>query len=346
MKGSSGWTDLQDDVFNGQTEKDVAPRKVHSELPIILPPALKKGAKLAITAPASPTTYWEMRYSLKELKRIGLEIEVGDTIKKRQSKYRYLSASDEERASEFMDFINRDDIDGIMCGRGGYGVMRILPMLDFDAIARNPKPVIGYSDITALLIAIYNKTRIVTFHGPVAISTFNDYTMNHFRKILLNSEKFEPVKSSYSTMETFVEGKASGRITGGNLSMLVGTLGTPYEIDTKDSLLFIEDVSEHAYKIDRMLTQLLLAGKIQDANGISIGYFKGLNSRRPFYPGGSFTIKEVLDQLIKPIGKPTILGMPIGHVKSKLTMPIGIQAVMDAVERTFTILETSVEYLS
>lgn len=309
----------------------------------ILPPALKSGDTIAITAPASPTSYWEMRKSIKALKKLGYKIEVGDTITKRKSKYRYLSAPDEVRATEFMEYVERPDVKCILCGRGGYGVSRILPLLDFNAIRNNPKIIIGFSDITALLNAVYFISGVVSFHGPVAASTFNQFTINYFQKILAPNPEFLPIVIKYSTIKTINPGTACGKLIGGNLSMLAGTLGTPYEIDTRDSILFIEEVSEHPYKIDRMLTQLWLAGKLQACKGIIFGYFKGLNSRRSFYPGGSFTIKQVIDNRIKPLGIPAVLGMPIGHVKSKLTLPIGINAELNSSDKTLTILETSVE---
>ena len=148
---------------------------------VMLPPALKKGSVVAITAPASGINPGEIQDGIDALRANGCEVVIGKAINK---KYGYLSAPDQERAAEFMEFIERPDINCILCARGGYGVMRILPMLDFGAIKKNPKIIIGYSDITALLIAIYNHTKLVTFHGPVASSTFDSFTLNYFLKTL------------------------------------------------------------------------------------------------------------------------------------------------------------------
>lgn len=341
--GARAYMDSQDNVFG----KAVDNGSGHVEKPfnrsLTKPPALKKGDLVAITAPASPTSQWEMRHCLKALKRQGYKLEIGKTITDRKSRDRYLSAPDEMRAEEFMSFARRDDVRCILCGRGGYGVMRILDLLDYNEIIAHPKPIIGFSDITALLLAIYTKTGIVTFHGPVAATNFNSFTTKHLLDIIAADRQFEPVRVDYSTMRILNEGEAAGKLVGGNLSLLVSSLGTPYEIETKDSILFFEDVSEHPYKIDKMLTHLKLAGKFDDANAIAIGYFKGLNSRRPFYPGGSFTIKQVLDQIIKPLNKPTVYGMPIGHVSNKLTLPLGISAALNATKNVFTIAEQAVD---
>ena len=331
------YSDLQFDIFSGNKDKQENSRK------LLLPPAVREGTTIGITAPASPTSPWEIRHSVRMFKRMGFKVIVGDTIEKRKSSARYLSAPDEERADEFMNFVNDPEVGCILCGRGGYGSMRILSMIDYDAIRRNPKPIVGFSDITALLNAIFRKTNLVTFHGPVAIIDFNSFTKKHFFEILYEKQLKSPIEVKYPQAETLIPGSAMGKLAGGNLSMLISTLGTEYEIDTDGSIFFIEEVSEHAYKIDRMLTQLILAGKFKNVKAVIFGYFKGLNSRRPFYPGGSFTIKEVLENRIKPLGIPSVIGMPIGHTSNKLTVPIGINAFVDTEKKMFNILEQAVK---
>jgi muramoyltetrapeptide carboxypeptidase len=308
----------------------------------ILPMALKEGSTVAITAPASQTSTWEVSAFCRTLNKMGLKTVIGDTIKTRQKEYKYLSASDEERAEEFMSFVEDSDIDCIISGRGGYGVLRILPLLDFDIIAKNPKIIMGFSDITALINAIYQKTGLVTYHGPVAVATFNDFTAESFKNVLYAKEEYKPKKLSYSKIQTVTKGTSQGIIIGGNLTMLVSTLGTPYEINTDDSILFIEEVSEQPYKIDRMLTQLDLAGKFSKIKGIIFGYYEGLDRKCNFYPGHSFTARQVIENRFKSMEIPAILGFPIGHIKDKLTMPIGIMAELDATKKTFTILEQAV----
>ena len=226
-------------------------------------------------------------------------------------------------------------------------------MLDFTAIKKNPKIIIGYSDITALLIAIYNQTKIVTFHGPVASSTFDSFTLDYFVKTLFRSKSseipepvselsFAPITFSDSRLITLTGGTARGQLVGGNLAMLVSTLGTPYEVDTKGAIFFIEEVSEEPYKIDRMLTQLWLAGKFQNCAGIALGQFKNCEATSRAGFDLSFTLQQVLESRIQSLGIPSVYGLPFGHVKSKMTLPIGIQAELNATDKTFTIIERSV----
>jgi muramoyltetrapeptide carboxypeptidase len=263
----------------------------------------------------------------------------------------YLSAPDEARADELNAMLNDDSIDAILCGRGGYGVMRMLPMVDFEAIRRNPKAVIGYSDITALVNAIYSLTGVAAFHGPVASSAFDAFTLKHFPSVLFSkkaagtaeeSSEFQEISIESSRASTIVHGVGRGRLVGGNLTLVTATLGTPYEIDTTGALLFLEEVSEEPYRIDRMLTQLWLAGKLQSCKAIAIGQFKNTEARRDPTFDVSYSLREVLETRFKPLGIPTVYGLPIGHIRSKLTVPIGVLAELDATAGRLTLLEPAV----
>lgn len=307
----------------------------------ILPPRPEKNSTIAITAPASPTSEWEIRSTIRAMKKLGYKVEVGKTIYNKVNKYKYFSAPDEERANEFMEYIERKDVSMILCGRGGYGSMRILNLIDYDSIKNNPKIIIGFSDITALLIGIYIKTGLVCFHGPVAVSTFEDTIVENISNLIVNNH-LNHFSISNPRFEVIVPGKAQGNLIGGNLTMLTSTLGTPFEIETDNSILFIEEISEHPYKIDRMITQLLLAGKLQKCNGIVIGYIKGANAKRSFFPGGSYTINEVLEDNLKPLGIPIMKGLPFGHMKGQVIMPIGINSELDTDKKTLSFLEPPV----
>jgi muramoyltetrapeptide carboxypeptidase len=314
---------------------------------LILPAALHAGSTVAITAPAGPVSLKEIRDGVAVLKKYGCKVEIGKSVQSSE-RLPYLSAPDNVRASEFMEFIERKDIDAILCARGGYGVMRFLPMLDFEKIRQNPKIIVGYSDITALLIAITRHSRLVTFHGPVASSTFNEFTLNYFSKTLFAPEgitaPFKNIEYSGKNLLTINEGVARGRLTGGNLAMVVSTLGTPYEINTKDKILFLEEIEEEPYKIDRMLTQLWLAGKLQEASGIALGIFTNCDeprSRRSRAPQTS-ALRNVLESRLKPLKIPAVYGLPFGHVKDKMTLPLGVTAELDATNKTFTVIEPSV----
>jgi muramoyltetrapeptide carboxypeptidase len=306
---------------------------------IIIPKRLKEGSKVAITAPASPTSMGEIAHGIKTFKSLACEVVVGDTITKQKNNHRYFSGTENQRIDELMSFIQDESIDAIICGRGGYGVMRILDKIDYEIIRNNPKIILGFSDITALLNSIYAKSGVVSYHGPVASSSFNSYTISNIKDVFFTNENLRFKDNNAISLNS---GVAEGRLVGGNLQMIVSTLGTPYEIDTTDSILFLEDVGEHPYKIDRMLTQLKLAGKLDTCNGFVFGIFKDLNERKPFYPNYSYTLKEVVEQLIVPFNKPVLMNMPIGHIENKLTLPIGINSVINSDSKYIELIENPV----
>lgn len=307
-----------------------------------LPYGLKPGSTVAITAPASPTSSYEIRNGKRFFQNLGCKVIVGDTISSQKNEHRYLSAPDLVRAEEFMAFINNKDVDAILCGRGGYGSMRILPHLDFDQISKNPKIILGFSDITALLNAIYRKTGLVTYHGPVANMNFEAFTGSSLKNVLFNTSYAKAIPIVHRESIVVNHGIASGELVGGNLTILTSMLGTEFEIDTSGKILFIEDVSEQAYQIDRMLTQLLLAGKLQSASAIVFGTFKNLNIRRPFFPNKGYTILEVINQLVKPTLVPTLVGFPFGHIESNITLPIGIGAELNTEKKSLLFTEKTV----
>jgi len=309
---------------------------------LIVPKSLKKGSKIAIASPASPVSSWNLNTGIKAFQSLGYSVEIGPIARNQRNNHRYFAAPDDERVDELMSFFKRDDIDAIVTGRGGYGVMRILNMLDYDVIRNNPKIFVGFSDITALLLALYAQSKIVSYHGPVASATFDNFTTRNFQTILDRSNPSDLFTTKIADLRVITEGEAEGIIQGGNLRMIISTMGTPYEIDTTDAILFIEDVSEHAYEIDRMISQLLIAGKIEKCKAIVLGKFKNLNTRRSFYPNRSLTIMEVIEDVLKPLGIPLVLNAPFGHVVSKLTLPIGLKASINTETNEFKILEETV----
>jgi len=308
--------------------------------PLILPRSLKTGSTVGITASASPSCMGEIAHCINYLKKMKCKVVIGESIKKPSTEFKYFAAPDEERADEFMEFIARDDIDAVIAARGGFGVMRILPLLDYDEIRKQAKPIIGFSDITALVNSVYKKSNLVSFHGPVASLNFSGLTAESFSKVLFGNSTFKPAKTIFKSATTLNKGIATGKLVGGNLSMITATLGTPYEIDTKDSIFFIEEVLEEPYKIDRMLTQLWLAGKLDDCNAIIIGKFKNLDKKKNFFPNYQFTVRQILDLRIKSLNKPSLMGLPIGHDDEIITLPIGILAEVNATEKSLTFLES------
>ncbi|HLP28382.1 MAG TPA: LD-carboxypeptidase [Candidatus Didemnitutus sp.] len=304
----------------------------------ILPKGLHPGSTIGIVCPASAATVADVKDFVDLCTAWGVKVKMGRNISRRNG---YLSAPDKERAAEFMDFIDDPTVDAVVCARGGYGVMRILPMLDFSAIRDAGKIIMGFSDITALLIAVQQLSGVVTFHGPVASSTFNPFTVSSLKTVVVSSDP-TPLSFTDKRLTTIRSGLAHGRLTGGNLAMIVSTLGTKYEIDTTDAILFLEEINEEPYRVDRMLTQLWLAGKLQSCKGIALGNFRDCEAKGTSITGPSFTLEQVFEQRIASIGIPVIYGLPVGHVKDKLTMPLGVRAELDATNKHLRLLEPAV----
>lgn len=322
-----------------------APKGEKRLFPPILPPALKPGMKIGIPAPASGVAKEDFERKVKSftksLEELGLVPMIAKSVLAGTS---YLAAPDEVRAAEFMEFVKNKDIGGIVCMRGGYGVMRILPLLDFAVIQQNPKLICGFSDITALVNTVYQRCNLVAFHGPVAAAELDDFTKQWFLPLVYPEStgkvRFEPlVYSDQLKLVSYTGGKAQGRIVGGNLTLITALMGTPYDINTSGAVLFLEDVGEKAYKVDRMLTQLWLAGKLQECAAIVLGQFTEAEDSSYVT-----TMEEVLRSRLAPLKIPVIANFPLGHVKEKFTMPIGVQAEVDADAKKITLLEPAVQW--
>ncbi len=300
----------------------------------VLPKGIGPGSTIGIVAPASAALSSEVRDFIDLCTSWGIRTKLGRNISRRTG---YLSASDEHRAAEFMESIEDPGVDAVVCARGGYGVMRILPLLDFQSIRQAGKVIMGFSDITALLVAVNQMTGLVTFQCPVASSTLDPFTIESMKSVVLRTQP--PQTFQDQRLTTIQPGMAQGRLTGGNLAMVVSTLGTRYEIDTRDAILFLEEINEEPYRIDRMLTQLWLAGKLQTCKGIAFGNFRNCEAKGISITGPSFTLSQVFHERIAPLGVPAVYGLPFGHVRSKLTLPLGIRAELDATKKQLTLLE-------
>lgn len=308
------------------------------------PRALKEGDMIRAVAPASTESDSSaLSKGISKLRELGFNVSLGDCVGKLRT-WGYLSGTDRERAQELNEAFADPHVDAIFCVRGGYGTPRILPHLDYDVIRSNPKIFLGYSDITTLHIAINQKSDLVTFHGPMIASEigpeFTGYTEKAFLQALTKPEPLEEITNPADgpVIKTINEGKASGPLVGGNLSLMVTTLGTPYEIDTKDKILFLEDVDDPPYVIDRNLTHLWLANKLDGAAGIIVGEIVKCEPREP---GPSLTLWEVLKDRIGSTGKPAIYGICCGHGMQHLTLPLGVEASLDATEGRLSIIESA-----
>ncbi|MFV5338265.1 S66 peptidase family protein [Bacillus paralicheniformis] len=300
----------------------------------IAPQRLMQGDTVGVIAPSSPPVPEKLDRAVRFLKELGLEVKVGRSAIERHG---YLAGNDEERLEDLHDMFEDRSVKAVICACGGYGTARIAENIDYRLIKSRPKIFWGYSDITFLHTAIRQNTGLITFHGPMLSSDIGNkdvhpLTRRSFRQL------FQKMTLTYteelSPLETLGNGAAKGELVGGNLALLVTTLGTPYEIDTKGKLLFIEDVDEEPYRIDRMLNQLKMAGKLSDAVGILLCDFHNCSPKKR---GESLTLKEVFQDYIAAAGKPALSGFNIGHCSPNIAVPVGAQAVLDADKKQLTI---------
>lgn len=300
---------------------------------------LRRGDTIGIAASAGPIRHEsEVREFQKVLHDMGFKTRLGKNV---FDKHGYFSANDEDRAEEFMEFITDDSIDAIFFTRGGWGCARILEFLDFEQIGQHPKIIMGFSDITTLLNAISAKTGLITFHGPGGNSTWNPYSVNYIKRLLIQAEAvtYRNDPKEDAPIIVYRSGKASGDFYGGNLSVISGLIGSEYLPDWTGKILFLEDVSEEPYRIDRMLTHLKLAGVFDQVNGVVLGNFRKCS---PEEPGRSFTLEEVFQQHFSEAKVPVFYGAQIGHIRNKYTVPVGAQVEMDAETGTIDVLAPTV----
>lgn len=317
------------------------------EIETIKPKRLTKGDTVGLISPGGFIAEKELSESILNLENLGFKVQPGEAV---LGKHGYLGGNDKQRADDVNKMFTDEKINGIFCSRGGYGCSRILPLLDYNLIKNNPKALIGYSDITALFYGIYSQTSLVGFHGPVGISTFNEYSVNLFNDVLMSPKKETVLQNADETntapeyqKEIVRSGTAEGILVGGNLSIMVSLIGTPYDVDSKDKIYFIEEVSEEPYRIDRMLTQMIQAGKFDNAAGIALGVFSKCHPRESISGiGNSFSLMEVIYDRLFDLGIPVVYGMSFGHITNKMTLPVGIQAKLNVDEFTLTLLESAV----
>jgi len=289
---------------------------------LIRPRKLEPGDTIALTAPAGIVLDESDFSRMKEvLESFGLNVIFGEFVRRRHG---YFSGTDNQRAKDLNRFFSDPGVDAILAVRGGWGSSRILPFLDFEIIKNNPKIFCGFSDITTLHLAFLKHCGLVTFHGPNGASDWTDLTKRSFKAVLMDGEA--AVFKSKSRVKTIVPGVAEGPLIGGNLTIFTTSLGTSYQPVTRGSILFLEDISEPAYKIDRMLTHMKAAGVLDGISGFVFG--RCTNCPKPSSPG--FSIEAVIRQHIEPLGIPAVTGVDIGHDPDNFTIPLGIGAKLDA----------------
>jgi len=324
-------------LFGGCTMQDPPSRK---------PQRIRTGDTVGLISPASPYIYLfpNETYIPKiksDMHSLGLKIIYG---KHMNEVYGYLAGIDGHRADDVNFMFSNDSVQLILANRGGFGCDRILELLDYDMIAKNPKIILGYSDITALLNAIHFKTGLITFYGPMGIDNWQNLNSFYVKQIIFNAKAILLSNPSNMTLNltTITGGKARGKLVGGNLSVfntLLNSQFLPSWINWASMILFLEDTEEQPYTIDRMLTTLTFAGVLRGVGGVIWGT---CSKCEPPDPEQSLTMIQVLEHHFKPLNVPVFVGSMIGHIEEQFTLPIGIEVEMDADLGTIQMLEPAV----
>lgn len=322
------------------------PKSIQAKKTSVLAKAkpLRKGSKIGLIAPASRAKDTYLKRAIDNMKSLGFNYFHTEKV---LDKHGILGGTDEHRLSEIHQMYADKSVDAIWAINGGYGTTRLIDKLDFDLIKRNPKPLIGFSDITALLNTIQQKTGSPCFHGPNAFDEFTPYVRKHL-KPLFGIEKPFPIGIPERYIEYGEEnvdykyrvvtpGKVRGKLVGGNLSLISPLVGTKHALKTKNKLVFIEDVGEAPYRIDRMLTHLISSGFFKNVRGVILGIF--YNCLNDEDDKESFSLQEIVSDRLKQINVPSVYGFPVGHIKRLCTLPIGVEAKLDTEAKTVTLLQ-------
>lgn len=318
--------------------------------PPIRPQVLEPGDTVALITPSTFVSDPDALANAERMvKFFGLKAKWGKNVRK---KFGYVGGSIDERLDDLHAAFADPEVKAVIPARGGYGSGQLLDRIDYDLIRKNPKVFLGYSDITAMHLAFQRKCNMVTFHGPTPLSDITEYTIAHLRRALFEKKPLGSLTNPPDTnqlrprhpLRTIRGGRASGRLTGGNLSLILGTMGTPFEVETAGRIFFIEDVDEQPYSVDRMLTNLRLAGKLQAAAGIVFGECNGC-APRDFKPSFNNTLLlgEVLDEILGGLKVPVLTGLTIGHTADQLTLPMGVMATLDADKGELILDESAVQ---
>ncbi|MGE5580286.1 MAG: S66 peptidase family protein [Bacillota bacterium] len=302
------------------------------------PRALCAGSTVAVVAPSGPVAKESLDRGVGILESLGLKVRVLGSVLKQ---YGYLAGEDRDRARDFTTAWTDPAVDGVVCARGGYGATRMLRYLDFNTLKPHKKVFVGYSDITALHLALRKRLRLVTFHGPMlatrqGASLDVPYNLDGLWSALSGGDVKLPEKGRLHSLSP---GLAEGELVGGNLSLVAASIGTAYEVNTKGKILFLEEVGEAPYRIDRMLCQLDSSGKLDQAAGFLVGDFTDCEAREG---SPTLAVEELIRQYLGSRGKPCLSGVPAGHAHLNLTLPLGIRVAVDGDNGTMEYLESPV----
>jgi muramoyltetrapeptide carboxypeptidase len=300
------------------------------EKPVIKPQALRPGDTIAIAAPASPFDHKAFEGGISVLKSMGYQVKIPESIFRVQG---YLAGSDAQRAELLMNLFADESVKAIVCARGGFGSMKLLPLLDFEAILAKPKILVGFSDITTLLVAIYQQCGIVTFHGPL-VTSLGKGSEKTVSALMDAISSYKPLVLTPSKSIVLNAGQASGPVIGGNLTTLTHLMGTPYEPAFERHLLFLEERGEAPYRIDRMLSQLHLSGRLDGVAGVILGTFEECGSLEDVY--------AIVREVFRHAGIPVLAGFELGHGTENITVPVGLHADLDTDDASLRFREPAV----
>jgi muramoyltetrapeptide carboxypeptidase len=295
---------------------------------VLKPHLLRRGDLIGVAAPAGATEAAAVSAGVHVLESAGYRVRLGDSVFKRMG---FLAGNDAERAADLTAMFADPEVRAIVAARGGYGCGRLLPHFDVDVVRRNPKIFVGYSDLTFLLAHIVQRAELVTFHGPMVMGLASHPDVGAGLLGLLTGDRG---RWNLAARDIVQPGTTEGMIVGGCLSVLVSMLGTPYDVETGGRILFLEDVNEKPYRIDRMLTQLRQAGKLDTAAGVVFGEMAGCTAG----PNEAMTVGDVIRQAFAAAKIPVVMGLPTGHTQGAVTLPLGVRARL-AGER-LTLLES------
>lgn len=315
--------------------------------PTRYPNALQRGQTVGIISPSAATAdRMEFTYAKEAMEALGLKVKLGAHFKNR---FGHLAGTDEERASDLNTMFADPEVKAIICLRGGSGASRILPLIDYEQVKANPKPFMGYSDITAIHCALQSQAGLISFHGPNGSGAWNNFNSTQFQQLFFEqklltykneSNKGDDLVAKGNRIQTITAGTAEGKILGGNLTVLTALSGTPYYPDFQNSILFIEDVGEDPYRIDRMMSTLKLNGTLEKISGFVFGQ---CSDCKPGSGYGAFTVDQIMDHYILPLQIPAYQGAMIGHIPRQFIIPVGAKVQLNASSGTLTLLENVFE---
>jgi muramoyltetrapeptide carboxypeptidase len=298
---------------------------------IKIPPYLKKGDTIGITCPAGYLAKGKADNCIKTLQQWGFDVMVGKTVEGNSNNY--FSGTDEQRLYELQAMLDDESINAILCGRGGYGVGRIIDQLDFTKFKRNPKWIIGFSDITVLHTHLNNKIKVASLHAPMAgaFNKENEYVESLHKALIGKKAKYNCAIDPLNKI-----GTATGELIGGNLSLLVNVIGTPSDINTKNKILFVEDIAEYIYGVDRMFYQLKRSGKLDQLKGLIVGGFTEMkDTERPF----GKTVNEVINDIVKEYDYPVCYNFPVSHDTENYALKEGVIYTLKVTKKIVTLAE-------